>query len=48
MHLAPGRIAARKIDVALPAVIPVAGREADQRTKRYKFDDNTAQLRTLC
>jgi len=47
MHLALGRIALRQVNVDLPSVVPVAGREADQRTKRYETIEKTAQFHIL-
>ena len=47
MHLALGRIALGQVDVDLPSVVPVAGREADQRTKRYHTVEQTLQFHVL-
>jgi hypothetical protein len=48
MHLTSDRIPLRQVDIALPAIVPIAGRKAEQRTKRYETDEKTAQLQTLC
>ena len=47
MHLALGRIALRQVNVAVHLVVPVAGREADQRTKRYETVEQNVQFEVL-
>lgn len=47
MHLAPGRIALWQVNVALPLAVPVAGREANQHTKRYHTVQQAVQFHVL-
>ena len=47
MYLALGRIALRQVDVDVPSIVPVAGREADQHTKRYYTVEQTVHFHVL-